>query len=495
MEMGNTQKSKLPIIARIILILIFTLAAVGLALLSHQGQLPKVNLIPDIEFAPYRIGLAMQEVAIPVALIYLFSSTRLFQRTVNNEATLRDSFMLWGVLSLIHFLYPNHVFGLYKFGQDVTTFGLLIIITGGMLSGWKIGFGLGFVAMITHSIFEYLNSLDSTDLFSTLLELRQLDILDQELWLALYPLLLMTSAAVWAGLISGLGADLLGERRFNPLAALGLGSGVALIARYLMTISRGGPEGLTGALIPSLLTTGIATAVIALLVRNVQVEIVQRKVRAAEIAKTEAELHALRAQINPHFLFNTLNTIRYSVRVQPEVARDQLNNLAEIFRRVLHSGNFVPLRDEINHVKAYLALEKVRFEDRLQIIWSVQVKDRPDFWVPTLILQPLVENAIIHGISEKPEGGRVSITIEEVHDYLLLKVEDNGLGIPAASLAEIFSQEKTNSTAIGLRNIDGRLRTLYGEPNGLIYEPVSGGGTCFKIRIPMDRKQNSLKEQ
>jgi len=226
------------------------------------------------------------------------------------------------------------------------------------------------------------------------------------------------------------------------------------------------------------------------MVRGVQVETARRKAETAELALAHAELRALRAQINPHFLFNALNTIRYFVRTDPKTARRLLLNLSEVFQRALRSGEFVPLRDELSYVEAYLALEKARLDDRLKVEWGILPEAVLDHPVPTLILQPVVENAVIHGIVRQPDGGTVRLAIEEADGDLLLRVEDDGAGIEPARLAEILGPEQAPNAAIGLRNIDGRLRAMYGEEYRLVVESKVGRGTSVQIRIPISNTQS-----
>jgi sensor histidine kinase YesM len=169
-----------------------------------------------------------------------------------------------------------------------------------------------------------------------------------------------------------------------------------------------------------------------------------------------------------------------------------LLQLSQIFQRALQTGEFGPLRDEFSYVEAYLALEKARLEERLQIEWAGHKETTLlEHSVPTLILQPIVENAVIHGIDTQPEGGTVQITIEQVENDLVLRVEDNGPGIPADRLAEIQNPATDNSaaelSAIGLHNVDGRLRALYGEDYCLSIESEVGRGTDVEIRIPIER--------
>jgi len=207
---------------------------------------------------------------------------------------------------------------------------------------------------------------------------------------------------------------------------------------------------------------------------------------AAELARAHAELRALRAQINPHFLFNALNTIRYFVRTDPETARQSLLDLSQVFQSALRSGEFVPLRDEVSYVEAYLALEKARLNDRLQVVWDVQAEGWLDHPVPTLTLQPIVENAVIHGISTTPAGGTVCIAIERVDDDLVLRVEDDGPGIPPDRLGKLLGPAEAGDTAVGLHNVDGRLRALYGDNHRLSVESQVGRGVRVAIRIPLE---------
>jgi LytS/YehU family sensor histidine kinase len=245
------------------------------------------------------------------------------------------------------------------------------------------------------------------------------------------------------------------------------------------------PLVLAGFLIPGGVASGLAVAAFGLLVNRAQTSIARRKAAAADLARAKAEVRALRAQINPHFLFNALNTIRYLVRTDPPAARRLLLDLSAIFQHALRSGDFVPLQKEIEYVKAYLAVEQTRLEERLQVEWNIEADNRLDHPVPTLILQPIVENAIIHGIARTPGGGKVVITIGQGENELVLQVRDDGPGITPERLAEVLSSHQTESTSIGLRNVDGRLRTLYGSDHGLLVAS-EGNGTLVEIRIPIE---------
>ncbi|NKQ34504.1 MAG: sensor histidine kinase, partial [Chloroflexi bacterium] len=310
------------------------------------------------------------------------------------------------------------------------------------------------------------------------------------------------------GLAAGLAAEYLGDRRFNPglAAALAL-LVVAFVELMLLMVSEYPPDVLV-LFLPVVLMVGAATAVFAVMAQNVreqarreevetaQLELTQANLALAEteLALTQAELRALHAQINPHFFFNTLNTIRYFIRTDPEMARDLLVKLSEIFQRAMSAGEFVPLRDEIAYVEAYLALEKARLDERLAVHWTNLALDLLEQPVPTLVLQPLVENAIIHGVSRSPEGGTVHILIDRAGDDLLAQVTDDGPGFDAADMAlsERLPEEVAvlagKRPSIGLRNVDERLRKLYGDACALTIDSEPGRGTRVTFKIPLNRE-------
>jgi LytS/YehU family sensor histidine kinase len=465
-----------------------TLATLALALYARQlvPDLPPLTLaeLPGFDFHPYWVGLLVQIIVVPVALIYLFSKTQLFLRVISGQVASRDTLKLLAVLAAIQLL--AHVYDLWltRLIGEPSLLNLLVVVVGGLLGGWKVGLGLGLTTMLFRGSQHLLPGL-IPELFSILrheglIGWRYLPWGD--MLLGNYVANLWAWSAVWAGVVTGLGADLLGQRRFAPLAAATLGIVAEVGSGYLGAIT-GEPIGILF-LIPNVLVSGLALAAITLMVRGVQAETARRKAEAAELALARAELRALRAQINPHFLFNALNTIRYFVRTDPETARRLLLNLSEVFQRALRSGEFVPLRDELSYVEAYLALEKARLDERLEVEWAVNAEALLDHPVPTLILQPIVENAVTHGIARKPEGGTVRITIEEADGDLLLRVEDDGAGIEPTRLVEILDPGQASS-AIGLRNIDGRLRALYGEDYRLTVESEVERGTVVQIKIPI----------
>jgi two-component system sensor histidine kinase LytS len=200
--------------------------------------------------------------------------------------------------------------------------------------------------------------------------------------------------------------------------------------------------------------------------------------------REKAELKALRAQINPHFLFNTLGAIMSFCRTKPETARTLLGHLATIMQRSLSvRDDFVPLADELDGIVAYLEIAKTRFGSRLTVDIAVDDAARR-VPVPVLSLQPLVENALEHGLFPKYSECLLSLRAAVADGELLITVTDNGVGIPPAKLASLF----TSADGIGVKNVHKRLASIYGGGYGLTIDSRPGEGTRAAIRIPLERR-------
>jgi LytS/YehU family sensor histidine kinase len=213
----------------------------------------------------------------------------------------------------------------------------------------------------------------------------------------------------------------------------------------------------------------------------------EREIREQEMGKlaSQAELRALRAQVNPHFLFNALTTIGYLIQTVPPRALETLMQLTSLLRAVLRSeGDFTTLGRELDMIESYLDIERARFERRLRIIIEVPASLR-SIRVPPLVLQPLVENAVKHGIAPLRAGGevRVRATIERMGGLrrsLLLVVQDTGAGATADALRQ------GREVGVGLRNVERRLAGQYGAEASLTVHTAAGQGTTVEIRIPAD---------
>ena len=211
----------------------------------------------------------------------------------------------------------------------------------------------------------------------------------------------------------------------------------------------------------------------------------QQEMQAQEFSKlaAEAQLRTLRAQINPHFLFNALTTIGYLIQTAPDKAFATLMKLTSLLRRVLKSsGEFSTLGEEIELIKSYLEIERARFEERLQVKINVP-KDLESLRVPSLILQPLVENAVKHGISKLKRGGEVKILAKLQNEnklvFLKLSVTDSGVGADENG----FLQMRKNG--LGLNNIEQRLHSYYGKSASLTIKSQTEKGTTAEIILPV----------
>ena len=212
----------------------------------------------------------------------------------------------------------------------------------------------------------------------------------------------------------------------------------------------------------------------------------ERRALQAEAHLTEARLEALQAQFKPHFLFNTLNTIAQLVYENPAAAEDMITSLSELLRTVLavQQRREIPLREEIAFIERYCAIQRVRFADRLQVRYEIDPAAREAI-VPALLLQPLVENAIIHGIAPGRTPGTVCIRARTAGDRLCLEVADTGHEHPEtrqnASRALILKE------GVGLANTRARLAALYGPQHAFSIERAGEGGVAVKIELPLRR--------
>jgi two-component system, LytTR family, sensor kinase len=193
----------------------------------------------------------------------------------------------------------------------------------------------------------------------------------------------------------------------------------------------------------------------------------------------EARMDALVSQINPHFLFNTLNTISSLIRRDPDTARSVLLKLSRILRRRLKAqAHFVPLKEEMEFIDDYLDIEVVRFgPDKLRIVKEIE-PEAATVMVPSMILQPLVENAIRHGLAHKIEGGTIILRAGRRDHRLWIDVEDDGAGIPEDKRNGIYA------SGIGMSNVNERLRVVFGDEFSLKVESEPGKGTLVSIEIP-----------
>lgn len=212
---------------------------------------------------------------------------------------------------------------------------------------------------------------------------------------------------------------------------------------------------------------------------------------ASRAALAEAEVKALRAQISPHFIYNALTAIAATITTDPPRARTLVLEFADFtrysFRR---TGEFTTLADELRSIDSYLQLERARFGDRLAVTLQVAPEVLPTV-IPFLSLQPLVENAVRHGLEPKEEGGTITITAVEAGAFTEVRIDDDGVGTDPEALRAALAGRPTVEH-LGLRNVDARLRQRYGDDCGLVVETQQGAGTLVIMRVPRSQPQHTV---
>ena len=219
-------------------------------------------------------------------------------------------------------------------------------------------------------------------------------------------------------------------------------------------------------------------------------QVYESKLRESELEneRRQSELVALKAQINPHFLYNTLESIIWLVRMgDKEKAADMLSMLGDFFRTGVKKGNeFIRVSDEIEFERIYLSIYEGRMGDKLKVAWDIDER-LADYLVPKTILQPIMENAIYHGVQENEAGGTVSVACFEREGCLVFTVRDDGPGIPEDKLAEINDRLNRDlaGDSIGIYNVQKRLRLYYGGDWGIVIHSREGEGTTVTMRLPV----------
>ncbi len=355
-----------------------------------------------------------------------------------------------------------------QLGYERGNYGFLFVLLAGLLGGSRIGLGFGLLNLLVQGwLFHRLNIVPvvpNEALLRTVL---------QQLW---------GVVGVWAGFSCGYWRE---HRKLelHPLSLFAIGLGLEVLSIVLTLPTSWMPPYHFDRFTHNLLSTAPLLAILGTWLQY-QASNDPRALKRtqAELALLEAELRALRAQMNPHFLMNSLSVIHHLVRTNPEQARELILDLSDVLNHTFKAGDFVSLAQEIEQTKAYLALEQARYTQRLKVEWRIADNLNLSTFVPTLTLQPLVENAVRHGIAPQPEGGTVTITLLEEHQTLTVRVTDNGVGFQPL-------KPRDSETHIGLNNISKRMRLLYGAPYGLHLESKLEQGTTVTLRLPLGKTQ------
>ncbi len=420
--------------------------------------------------------ILMVKVAVAAALASILSRSAAFQRMlIRDDRTLMQRFQLSLILSIA---YGLSVATRFLPGYDAVDLGLEGSIVAGLIGGYFCGLLSGIMISLPACFIggEWM----SMPLFAGIGVLGGLmrDIAPdkEDVWrfspffdLSLWQLLrrrgeLRRSAFRIACLLMIIFAEIL---RFGVARLFSPGEVFLLVANWPH------PSMLTAAAV--FLSTIFAVTIPLKIWNNFRNE---KKLEAQQRRLNEARLAALTSQINPHFLFNTLNTVSSLIRTSPEEARRIVYKLSSILRRLLrNTENFSPLRDEMAFIENYMAIELVRFGDKLRFVKEIE-ENTLDRLVPSMLLQPLIENSIRHGLSSKVEGGTVRVSSRIENGRIHLLVEDDGVGISEARLSRLFE------LGIGISNVNERLKVLFGDGYKLWIDSKPGEGTRTGIEIP-----------
>ena len=210
-----------------------------------------------------------------------------------------------------------------------------------------------------------------------------------------------------------------------------------------------------------------------------QVEAMNIQIKTIENEKLKVQLSALIAQLNPHFLFNSLNTIAATIPENAAKAEEMTVQLSELYRSLLNAskGSVHPIRQELELIGSYLAIEKARFDERVKFQLEIDPElNQDETMIPVMLLQPIIENAIKHGISQKIEGGTIFLRLKTNSENLVIEVEDNGVGRNA---------RKSRGSGVGLENCRRRIEAHYGK-NATLDCEISDKGACVKIYLPKE---------
>ena len=217
-------------------------------------------------------------------------------------------------------------------------------------------------------------------------------------------------------------------------------------------------------------------------------------VRHEEINLRKTELKALQAQINPHFLYNTLDSIAWMCEQgQNADAVQMVHALARLFRISISKGHeLIPIAKEIEHAESYLQIQKYRYKNRFSYDFQVDPSCL-DYLCNKITLQPIIENAINHGLDLLVEEGHIQVEVKPDGDDILFRVIDDGVGMSPEQVEAIMNQKPKDHTGIGIRNVNDRLKIYFGKQYGLRIESVPDEGTCVEIRMPKVRQEDAYE--
>lgn len=217
----------------------------------------------------------------------------------------------------------------------------------------------------------------------------------------------------------------------------------------------------------------------------IQIQELMEKVKNEEIALRKTELKALQAQINPHFLYNTLDSIQWMCEEEKtDDAITMVGALAQLFRISISKGyELIPIEKEIQHAKNYLVIQSYRYKDQFTYRFDIDEEVLP-YLCNKITIQPIIENALYHGISRMVDEGEIFISVHKVGDDIIIKIKDNGVGMSTKQVENILKKERTDSKGIGVKNVNDRIKIYFGDDYGITVQSELDVGTTITIKIP-----------
>lgn len=435
-----------------------------LRMMDHAEPLELIEL-DEFGVDAELLGIAMQQLFVPLTGLLLLSLTPFFRSAISPQTqTKREQF--WLNSFLITILLINLIATVWL-SEDIDfglTNGLLIVLVSAILGGWRMGLRFGLITVLFFMInhFTLDQGIESGEQVISVLATVLLD--------------LSVIILLFSGVLVGFWKETDSNSLLLPSRLFLLGFLIEWSSAWLFFVAFGTAEFLVEEL-PGAILNGLALFLFGLLIQQAQGRETEIQLANAENAQTQAELRALRAQINPHFLFNALSTIRYHARTAPDTAYDLLDDLSDVFHSVLRSEATVTLEAELETVKAYLAIEKARLGDRLTVNWQIHDCVNQAVHLPTLIVQPIAENAIVHGIAPKATGGTLTITATQQNGYTQIEVTDDGCGFDP-------QHNQPKGHGIGLNNIEQRMTAIYGASYKPVIQSQPEKGTTVTLKIP-----------
>lgn len=428
------------------------------------------------EFDAEAMGLALQELFFPLILLFILRDTHFLKKlilSVSTKETNKDTadklshspnraLLISTALQLL-VLSLTFTWHYVAETEGRISNGVLLVIIFALCQRWPSGLILGLCSAILLASYDYL---------LLPLDEREQNLSDIVLWHFLLNFEAMS--AVSAGLLTGL---LSSTWLFSPLRLFLLGLGCEWLAPWMDFLAISESEDLTTHFSVALIT-GLILAIFALIAQQVQGQWAQVRLASAEQARLRAELTSLRTQINPHFLFNALTSVLYFIRTDANKAYQLLSHLAELFRGILKAKDFISLDDELYLMTAYVELEQARLGERLTFKQQISPQISLEQKVPALVLQPLVENAIVHGITPLAEGGSVTVEITCDDQDIICTILDTGDG---------QGNTQAKGSGIAWQNIQQRMTALYGESYCPQRVRTQEQNTCVTIRIPLNQ--------